>query len=70
MKKHEALSVPETIRNILEYFYPKKHEILLMFSFPSVRNFLVVYPDPQLKSKSQRQCTFVTAATVPLAPQI
>ena len=39
-----------------------------MFSSPSVRNFLVVFPDPQLNSKSQRQCTFVTTATVPLAP--
>jgi len=69
MKKHKALKIPSTIGNILENFYAEKHEILLMFSCPSMRNFLVVFPDPQLKSKSQRQCTFVTAATVPLAPQ-
>jgi len=69
MKKHEALNLPSMTGNILEYFYPKKHEILSMFSRPPMRNFLVVFPNPQLKSKSQRQCTFVTAAKVPLATQ-
>ena len=36
--------------NTLQHFYRIKHKILLIFSHPSARNSLVVFPDPQLNS--------------------
>ena len=35
-----SLNLSSTICNTLEHFYPTKHEILLMFTYLSVRNFL------------------------------
>jgi hypothetical protein len=50
VKEHVSLNLCSVICNTLEHFYPTKHEILLMFSCPSARNFSVVFPDPQLNS--------------------
>jgi hypothetical protein len=36
--------------NTLEHVYPTKHEFFIIFSCPSARNFLVVFPNPQLNS--------------------
>jgi hypothetical protein len=50
MKEHVSLTVPSTTYNTLENFYPTTYKILLMFTSPSSRNFLVAYPNVLLNS--------------------
>jgi len=41
MKKRVSQNLPSTL--LLEHFYPTEHEMLLLFSCLSLRNFLVVF---------------------------
>jgi hypothetical protein len=46
MEEDVSLKLPSVTCNTLEQFYPTKRELLLIFSCLSVRNFLVVFPEP------------------------